>query len=289
LFFLRMLLQWRPAYDAAISPAMFRYGYPVMITGLAGMTNEMFSRIALDAWLPKNFYAGQDANYAIGVFGAAYKFAVLMNLAVTAFRYAAEPFFFSNAADKNSPELFANINHYFIIVCCILLLGVSINLDVIKLMFLGQREYWEALHVVPVLLLAYLFFGVYYNLTVWFKLTDRTYFGTIITLLGAAITIAGNYFLIPLAGYEGSTLATLICSFTMMTLCYWLGQKYYPIPYRVGSGMAYIAFTFLLVYAVNAVPIENQWLASSFHALVLAVYLAVIYLLERKNLKPMRQ
>ena len=103
---------------------MLTYAYPVMLTGLAGMTNETFSRQTLDWWLPENFYPGQTSEYALGIFSACYKFGVLMNLAVQAFRYAAEPFFFSNASDKESPALFAKVNHYFVIVCCILLLGV---------------------------------------------------------------------------------------------------------------------------------------------------------------------
>ena len=131
-----------------------------------------------------------------------------MSLAIQAFRYAAEPFFFSNASDKQSPALFARVNHYFVIVCCILLLGVGINLDILKY-FLGDSNYWQGLPIVPILLLGYLFNGVYYNLTVWFKITDRTYYATIITITGAIITIAANYILIPIAGYMGSSVATL--------------------------------------------------------------------------------
>ncbi len=235
-FFARTLLSWRPAYHRTITREMLRYAYPVMLTGLAGMTNETFSRKTLKYWLPDGFYAGRSNAYVLGIFGAVYKFAVLMNLAVQAFRYAAEPFFFSNASDKNSPELFARINHYFIVVCCIILLGVGINLDVLKVFFLPNPLYWEGLTVVPLLLLGYLFLGVYYNFTVWFKLTDRTYFGTILTAGGAVITIAANYVLIPVAGYMGSSWATLLCYFSMAAACYWFGQKYYPIPYAVGKG-----------------------------------------------------
>lgn len=285
LFFIKTLLSWRFAYDRILSPVMFSYAYPVMLTGLAGMTNEMFSRKMLQYWLPENFYPGKSSAYALGIFGACYKFAVLMNLAVQAFRYAAEPFFFSNAADKNSPELFARINHYFIIVCCILLLGVGINMDILK-HFLGKPEYWEGLSIVPILLLGYLFLGVYYNLSVWFKLTDKTYYGTIITVGGAVVTVIANYILIPVAGYVGSSLATLICYFSMMIACYLLGQRFYPIPYNVSKAMAYIVFTTILVYAVNSIPIVNPWLALSFHAIVTGVYLFVIYLLEKKHLRP---
>lgn len=284
IFFLPTLLSWRPAFDRTISPAMYSYAYPIMITGLAGMTNEMFSRITLMKWLPEGFYGNRSEGYALGVFGACYKLSVLMNLTITAFRYAAEPFFFSNASEKNSPQLFARVNHYFVIVCCTILLGVSINLDILKY-FLGDPAYWEGLHIVPVLLLAYLFLGVYYNFSVWFKLTDKTYYGTLITVIGMIITIGANYFLIPVAGYEGSALAALLCYFGMTVLCYFLGQRFYAIPYNVGKILIYIAATLVVVYGVNAIEISNQLLATCFHAGVILVYITVIYWMEGRNLK----
>jgi O-antigen/teichoic acid export membrane protein len=235
LFFFRTLVSWRLALDKTIFSSMFTYAFPIMLTGLPGMINEMFSRIALESWLPVNFYPGQDAAHALGVFGACFRFSVIMNLAVQAFRFAAEPFFFSHALDKNSPELFAKINHYFTILCCFILLAVVVNMDILK--YLLSATYWEGLGIVPVLLTGYMFLGIYYNMSVWFKLTDRTYFGTIITTGGAIITIALNYLLIPRFGYVGSSWATLICYFLMAGTCYLLGQKYRPVPYngRIGQ------------------------------------------------------
>jgi O-antigen/teichoic acid export membrane protein len=284
LFFYRILFNWKPMLKKEVSGAIVSYGYPIMITGLAGMTNEMFSRITLEEWLPEGFYGEHSSEYALGVFGACYKLAVLMSLAVTAFRYAAEPFFFSNAKDKNSPQLFARVNHYFIIVCCILLLGVGINLDIFKY-FLGDPRYWVGLDVVPVLLLAYLFLGVYYNFSVWFKLTDKTYWGTIISIAGVTITFLANFLLIPIYGYMGSSIATLICYFAMTAICYIVGQKYYPIPYNVLRSAAYVLATVLLVYIVNALEITNTWLALTFHAGVVVAYLLVIYFLEKNELR----
>ena len=283
-FFAPTLLNWRPTYDKSISPVMYSYAYPIMITGLAGMTNEMFSRITLEKWLPEGFYGARSEEYALGIFGACYKLAVLMNLAIQAFRYAAEPFFFSNASEKNSPQLFARVNHYFVIVCCIILLSVSINLDILKY-FLGDPAYWEGLRIVPILLLAYLFLGVYYNFSVWFKLIDKTYYGTLITIIGVIITIVANYILIPLSGYEGSAVAALLCYAGMTGICYFLGQRFYPIPYSITKGMGYIIFTMALVYAVSAVEIEGQINATAFHLAVIITYLIVIYFIERRNLK----
>lgn len=284
LFFFNTLLSWRPLYDREISPHMINYAFPVMITGLAGITNEMFSRITLEKWLPDNFYEGQTSEYALGVFGACYKLAMLMNLSIQAFRYAAEPFFFSQASEKNSPQLFARVNHYFVIVCCIILLGVSINLDIFKY-FLQDDAYWQGLAVVPILLLANLVLGVYYNFSAWFKLTDRTYFGTIITFIGVAVTILANFILIPIYGYMGSAWASLLCYLCMAILCYFLGQKYYPIPYTMGKSIGYVFVTMLLVYVVNsAVEIESQVIATLIHAVIVAGYLLVIFIVERKGL-----
>ncbi len=283
-FFSKTLINWRPAYEKEISSIMFSYGYPIMLTGLAGMTNENFSRLTLKWWLPENFYPGKTSAYALGVFSACYKFSMIMSLVITAFKYAAEPFFFSNAAEKNSPQLFAKVNHYFVVVCCVILLGVSVNLDLLK-HFLGREAYWEGLSIVPILLLGYLFLGIYYNMSVWFKLIDKTYYGTIITVGGAIITFAANYILIPYLGYVGSSWATLICYFSMTATCYFFGQKFYPIPYRVVKDAGYILVASFLVYATNQVVIENQWLATGFHGLVLMSFVLLTFLLERRELE----
>ncbi len=287
LFFLRTLFQWRPVYDKEISPVMFRYAYPVMLTGVAGMTNEMFSRTMLESWLPQKFYGSVSNQAANGIFGACYKFAVLMNLVIQAFRYAAEPFFFSNASDKNSPALFAKVNHYFVIAGCAMLFAISINLDVLQY-FIGT-DFRAGMHIVPILLMAYLLLGVYYNFSVWFKLTDKTYFGTWITIGGALITVAGNYLLIPYMGYTGSSWAALLCYAFMAAVCYLFGQKYFPIPYKITTTLAYLVGTFFLASVVNLFPISNPFISASIHTLLILVYLFVVYLIERPNLKNIRQ
>jgi O-antigen/teichoic acid export membrane protein len=280
--FFETLLTWRPTWDKSLSPQLFSYAYPVMITGVAGMMNEMFSRYMLDWWLPEGFYPNTTREEAGGIFGACYKFAIFMNLGIQAFRYAAEPFFFSSAADKNSRALFAKVNHFFILACCVVLVAIGINMDVFKY-FVGE-PYWVGIEVVPVLLLAYLFLGVYYNMSAWFKLTDRTHYGTLITFVGVAITVAGNYFLIPLAGYMGSSIAAFLCYFTMAVLCYAFGQKYYPIPYRTGSALVYITLSFVLVYSINAVHVSHPATAIAFHACVLIAFVFAVYKIEKRYL-----
>jgi O-antigen/teichoic acid export membrane protein len=281
LFFLKTFLQWRPVYDREITSSMLSYSYPIVITGLVGSTNEFFSRLALRQWLPEGFYPGRTSDFAVGVFGASIRFAVLLNLATMAYRMAAEPFFFSNAADKESPKLFAQINHYFVVVCCFIMLGIAINMDVLK--YLTGPEYWEGTVVVVPLLLGYLIFGIYYNMTVWYKLTDRTIYGTYISVGGAILTIMLNYYLIPMYGYLGSAWATPTVFLTMTIACYLFGQKYYPVPYRVISDTLYIAATLALVYIVKLYEFDNLIIGASVHTAILFAWLAVVYLVEGKN------
>ena len=254
-YFLPVLLRWRPKWDAALARPMVAYSFPVMLTGLAGMTNEMFSRISIDNWLPEGFYEGQSPAYVQGIFGACYKFAVLMSLVVQAFRMAAEPFFFSRAEHKDSPSLFAKVNHYFTVVAVFFLMAICFNLNWLR--YLVDERYWEGLVIVPWLLLGYLFLGVYYNMTVWFKVTDRTYFGTIITSIGAFATIGLNYFLIPVYGILGSAVVTFLVYFLMTVICYWFGQNYYPIPYTVSKDLAFIVIGFVIIQIYGLLPVEG--------------------------------
>ena len=231
IYFLPLLIRWRPKWSSELSPKMLGYAWPIMLTGLAGMTNEMFSRISIDNWLPKNFYDGQSADYVQGVFGACYKFAVLMSLLVQAFRMAAEPFFFKNAGEKNSPALFAHVNHVFTTVAAFFMVAVCFNLNWLK--YFVDQAYWSGLNIVPFLLLGYLFLGIYFNMSVWFKVTDRTIWGTVITFFGAGVTIGLNFLLIPHLGIMGSALVTFLCYFSMTLFCYVVGQRYYPVPYTL--------------------------------------------------------
>lgn len=285
-FFFKTFITWRPTFDREIFPEMLRYSYPITLTGLAAMNNEFFSRISLEKWLPDNFYPGKSSAYAVGVLGASYRFAVLMNLTITAFRMAAEPFFFSNASEKDSPVLFARVNHYFTVFCCLILLVVGINMDILK--YLMDEAYWGGVVVVVPLLLGYLFLGVYYNMTVWYKLTDKTLYGTLITVGGALLTILLNFLVIPLAGFEGSSWASVVVYAAMVVVCYLLGQKFYPIPYTVGKDLLYIMVTTLIVYIVNAAQMGSQSLATGFHILIIVLWALAVYLLERKSLQELR-
>ncbi|MBX2965402.1 MAG: polysaccharide biosynthesis C-terminal domain-containing protein [Cyclobacteriaceae bacterium] len=276
---LKITFQWEK-----LKPLLL-YGYPILFAGLAWVTNEMLSRWALRFWLPENFYPGLTSQEALGIFGAVYKFSVFMTLAVQAFRYAAEPFFFSKAADKNSPQLFSKVSHGFILFGCVILLAVSINLDLLE-HILRRPIYRTGMHIVPILLLANLFLGIYYNVSIWYKLTDKTHFSTWIAGGGALLTLVLNYLLIPVAGYEGSSWVTLIVYFLMAVVCYAFGQRYYPIPYPVMKDLTYIAVTVLLIYISTLIPAGGFWVTMLMRLTLIGLFCGGIYLLERKHFMP---
>jgi O-antigen/teichoic acid export membrane protein len=251
--------------------------------GLAGITNQMFDRAMLEKLLPEGFYENLTSKDALGIYGNCYKLSIFMSLAIQAFRYAAEPFFFSQAEDKNSPHLFADVMKWFIIVCALIWVGVSVNLDIIGQLFLRSPLYRVGLHVVPILLLANLFLGVYYNLSIWFKLSDRTHFGTWITLTGAFISVAGNILLIPVLGYTGCAYTFLLSCLVMAITCYALGNKYYPIPYDIKSAAIYIISAGILIYLAIIVIIENQVLATAFHLLLCLLFAALVFIIEKPS------
>ena len=207
---------------------MFSYSWPLIILGLAGMVNETFDRIILKYILPEGV-----GNYEIGVYSNCYKIAMLMSIFIQAFKFAAEPFFFNNASDKNSKKLNAFVMKYFVLFCLFLFVGTMMNLPWIQ--FAISEKYRVGLAVVPILLLANLCLGVYYNLSIWYKLTGQTKYGAVITIIGAVITLLVNFLFIPSFGYMACVWATLGSYGIMMVISYYLGQKYYPINYNLRS------------------------------------------------------
>ena len=233
-----MKIEWK--FDYVLWKKIILYSLPLLIAGLAGMVNETFDRAMLKRLLP-------DASTAmdqLGIYGANYKVAVLMTLFIQTFRYAAEPFFFSQSKEKNAKELYAEVMKFFIIFGLFIFLGVMFYIDIVKF-FIG-KEYWSGLNVVPILLAANLFLGIFYNLSIWFKLTNKTKFGAYLAIFGAIITIGLNFWLIPILGYEGSAWATLICYFAMMVASYFLGNIYYKVNYPLGR----IALYFLVATGI---------------------------------------
>ncbi|WP_019946296.1 lipopolysaccharide biosynthesis protein [Hymenobacter aerophilus] len=277
----RELTDFRFRLNLAPLRPLLKYAYPIMLMGLAGMVNETLDRILLPMWLPENFYPGQSSLTAVGIYGACYKLSILMSLVIQAFKYAAEPFFFAQSTDQNSPRTFALVLKWFTLCCAILFVGVSVNLDLVAKVFLHGREYLQGLAVVPVLLLANLFLGVYWNLSVWFKLTDKTYYGTYISFGGAVLTVALNFLLIPVLGYMGSALATLACYFMMAALCWWLGERHFPVPYPVARLLGWLLVAVGVVAVGWYVPLSGTPGAYAFHALLTLGFVGLVVVVEK--------
>jgi O-antigen/teichoic acid export membrane protein len=263
---------------------MWHYAVPLLFMGLAGVTNEVFSRGLFEYVLPENFYAGLNQREAGGVFGANFKLAILMNLVIQAFKYAAEPFFFNQSADKNSPALFAEVMHAFVIFCSTLMLVISVNLDLLGKLFLRGEGYWDGLYIVPVLLFGYLFLGIYFNLSIWFKLTDRTKYSFYITLVGAVVTIAVIFLFVPVLGYLGAALSTLASYFVMSFICFIYGQKYFPIPYKTGRDLFYLFFGFGLSYLGFYIGVEIPFLQFILKNSLVIIFVVVVLFLEKDQI-----
>ncbi|WBO84598.1 oligosaccharide flippase family protein [Hymenobacter yonginensis] len=275
------LLQLRFRLSVAPLRPLLTYAYPIMLMGMAGMVNETLDRIMLPSWLPEGFYPGKSSLTAVGIYGACYKLSIFMQLVIQAFRYAAEPFFFSQSSEKNSPATFAMVLKWFTLCCAVIFVGVSLNLEILGEQFLKRAEYREGIAVVPVLLLANLFLGVYWNLSVWFKLTDKTYIGTYIGAAGAVLTIALNFLLIPVLGYMGSAIATLACYFMMAAVCWWLGERHFPVPYPVARLLGWLALASGVVALGWFVPVSGYWLRQGWHLALCAGFVGLIVLIEK--------
>jgi len=290
--FLKDIIKIRIKLNWNLLVEMYRYAFPIMIMSLAGVTNEMLSRAVLKKWLPEGFYPGYSNQAALGIFGAAYKLSVFMTLSIQAFRYAAEPFFFSRAKDKDSKELFSSVMFWFVVFGSFIFVAIVLNLDIIGFLFLRNEAYWDGLVVVPILLLANLFLGIYYNLSIWFKLTDKTYYGTFISASGAGLTIILNYIFIPMWGYVGSSIATLVCYFSMVVFSYLLGKKHYPVPYKTGKYLFYIILALIFTYLGFNKPEDYTIKFKLYQFTLILLYMVIVALLERKQfrslLKPKR-
>ncbi len=263
-------LKW--VFDTSIFKQLLNYGLPIMVAGLAFVINEN-----LDKWLlPK--YEGQYIN---GAYSACYKLAVFMTLFIQAFRMGAEPFFFNQATQKNAKTTYAVILKYFTIVGVLGLMIVTVYIDWLRPLFIKNQSYLLALDIVPIVLLANLCLGIYHNLSIWYKLTDKTQFGMYISIIGAVLTIAINVYGIPRYGFMASAFATLIAYGGMMCISYFLGRKYYPVPYELPKIIVYllvgVCFSFITYYVFD----RNILIGTLF----LCVFIGMVYKLEYNNLK----
>jgi O-antigen/teichoic acid export membrane protein len=234
------MLRIKLQFDATLWKQMIVYSFPLMIAGFAGMINETFDRVLIPILTPDK----DSAMAQLGVYGACYKLSIIMMLFIQTFRYAAEPFFFNHASNENAKTVYANVMKFFIIVCALIFLGVMLYIDLIKL-FIGE-QFRAGLAIVPILLIANLCLGVYYNLSIWYKLTSKTRWGAYLSVFGAIVTLVFNFILIPIYGYLGAAWATLICYASMMVVSYLIGQKYYEVKYDIRSFFSYLSLALLL-------------------------------------------
>ena len=278
---LPIYLKIRFKFSYRLWKEMMLYAFPVLLAGIAFSVNEGFDRVFLRMLLPAD-----TADETIGIYSACYKMGVFMNLFVSAYKLGIEPFFFSSAQDKNAPKTYAQITEYFIICGGFILLFITVFTDVFKLILIPNPAYWEALWIVPIILLANFCSGIYQSLSVWYKVTDRTMFGAIVSLVGMALTVLFNFALIPFFSYKGAALATLITYAAMMSVSYYYGQKYYPIPYKKRKIKIFLSisvgFSFLNFYAFG----NNVYVGLFF--LLIYAFLASFVINVKAILKPKR-
>lgn len=275
------VFQIRLQLDKKLWKEMFFYAFPIMIWGMAGIVNETFDRI-----LMKHLIADRAvAEFQLGVYGACYKISILMTLFVQTFRFAAEPFFFQHSKNKDARQTYADVMKYFIIVCSLIFLGVTMYQDIV-MHFVG-KDYRVGAPVVPILLMANLFLGVFYNLSIWYKLTDQTRYGAWISTFGAALTLVLNFILVPITGFMGAAWATFWCYLSIMVISYFLGQKHYPIPYDIKRIAFYFGLALVLYFASRFLNIEHTFVKYSIHTLFVLFYLSIVFVMERKlQIKP---
>jgi O-antigen/teichoic acid export membrane protein len=273
----------RRTFDRVLWTQMIRYSAPLIIVSLAGIVDEMFSRAMLKYLLPGT----ADENLGqVGIFGANYKLAALITLFTQAYRYAAEPFFFRHAQEKDALRTQAMVTKWFTITSAAGMLAILLFLDLVK--YFIAPEYWGGLHVVPVLLLANLLLGIYYNFSIWYRLKDRTGLGAWISVAGAVITIALNLVLIPLYGYTGAAWVTLVCYTFMSAATWYTGRKHYPVPYELGRMALHIGLV-LVLYGAGLL-LKTFFTAPAavllgINAVLFAGYLGLVWRLEGRSIR----
>lgn len=276
------ILEVKIHIDKKLWRAMIWYSLPLLIGGLAGMVNETLDRLLLKRLLPGT---QEEIMSQIGIYGANYKLSILMTLFIQMFRYAAEPFFFSSAKDKTSKTLFANVMNWFVIFGLLIFLGITGYIDIIKY-FIG-KDYHEGLSIVPILLIANLCLGIYFNLSVWYKLNNKTRFGAYFALIGAGITLALNFILIPYIGYMGSAVATMICYASMMIISWAIGRKHYPIPYQLKTLAIYAGITAGIYGLFTLTDTLGGWVEIALNTILILSFITFAFFKENmlKQLK----
>jgi len=271
-----MITAFRASIDRKLLGQLLIYSYPLLVAGLAGTINEALDRILLKYLIPPD----QNPMEQLGIYGANYKLAVLMTLFVQMFKYAAEPFFFSKSEEKEAKTLYADVMTFFVIAGLFIFLMVNLYLDYFVL-FIG-KNFREGVHIVPVILMANLIMGIFFNLSIWYKLTNKTLIGAALVLLGAVITVVINVIFIPRYSYVASAWAHLICYSVMVFFSYIWSRKHYAIPYKLSRIIGYIALA-LVLYVINELFLQDLLVIRDLTGLLLLALFGTVVLIRERN------
>ena len=272
-------ISFRP--DWRLVKGMLVYALPLVVAGFAGIINETLDRILLKHLLITTDPSGlMYAEAQVGIYSACYKLAMLVTIIIQAFRYAAEPFFFAQQKNENKNQIYVKVMNYFIGFLCLVFLGVTMNIDILK-HFIQNEIYWEGLGVVPILLVANIFLGIYYNQSIWYKLSNKTKFGALISITGAILTIVLNILFIPKYGYWASAWATLAVYGFQMILSYILGQKHHPIPYNVGKFGVFMIASFCIYCVFSRINFEWETINFLVKNSGVLLFLALFFVIEK--------
>ena len=265
------------SFDFNLLKKMLGYTWPLLLVAIAGSINLSLDKILLPRLLP----TGTDVMAQVGIYGACYKVSIIMTLFVQTFRYAADPFFFAEAGKSDTRKIYADVLNYFTIAVLLIFLVVTLYLDFV-IQFIGE-PYREGAGVIPILLLGNLFLGIFYNLSIWYKLTNKTIYGAFLSAIGAGITIALNFLLIPKFGYYGSAWAAFFAYFVMMVLSYFLGRKHFKVPYNLPKFFLYMGLAVVLFFVSNFIPFSSQVIKYLINTVLLLVFGMVVFIGERKS------
>ncbi len=283
-FTLLLLIKWlipkKFSFDVTIWKEMIVYALPMLVAGLGYTVNETFDRLMLGWWLPLKISQQQ-----LGIYGACYKLSILISLFIQAFRLGAEPFFFKQASSSDAPKTYARVMKFFVLTITLMFLVVSLYLPIWR--YFISPKYWEGLKIVPVLLLANMFLGIYINLSIWYKITSKTSAASVITLIGVFITFIINWLFIPKYSYVASAWATFLCYGTMMVVSYIWGQKHYHVPYASKKLVAYLVIVVMLFFIHHALSLlwKNTIFSLAVATALLSLYVWFISRIERKEFR----
>lgn len=278
---LPVVFRAKVSFSAVLWKQMIVYALPLLVAGLSGIINEALDKPLLKYLLPEEIAMSQ-----VGIYGASYKLSVFMILFIQAFRFAAEPFFFAEYKSVNAKTLYARVMKLFVVTCLFIFLGIMLYMDILQY-FIGP-DFREGLKVVPILLIAHIFLGIYFNLSIWYKLTGQTHFGAWIAVFGAAITIAFNVALIPSFGYVASAWAHLVCYFCMTVLSWFLSRKHYPVAYDIPAIFFYMIVA-LLLYGLHSWLPEMYRVLNWFVGITFLIAFAIVVVMTDRETKQMLQ